>query len=180
MTEDLAVKFNALQSALFKDMEEALRRRELASIATLLKQGAHVNQTDYGRNTPLIVAAIKGDVALARLAISRNADLERANQNGDTALMLAVMNRQADVVRALIDAGADIHKVNTAYIYGRRTAINYAEERGHEEILQMLNEAVGNSKRAATAKTQHDIVVIKQRAMKEMARRRKVEIGPAP
>ncbi len=106
MSQNLSGKFN-----LAAEMDEALYNRDLTALADLIQRGADVNQTDNNDNTPLILAAIKGDTALAQLLIDRHADLERINwKGGHNALMLAAFNEPAPVVRLLIDAGADLDR----------------------------------------------------------------------
>ena len=159
--KDLSAEFNAVR---------LVECRDPAVIASLLEQGADINQPDDHNRTLLILAAIEGDLALAQFLIGKGADLEKRSVGGFTALMLAVMNERTDVVRLLIDAGADLYKSDEDYHGLYSNALHCAEERGFKEIAQMLREvpAVRSSHRTAVKeKTRHEAVVLKQRTLKE-------------
>jgi ankyrin repeat protein len=51
-----------------------------------------------------------------------------------TALMLAAEEGHTETVRKLLRRGADVKRVDT----GRHTAVNYAREGGHKDIVALL------------------------------------------
>ncbi len=172
----------AAQSSLSNEMDRALSERalnggDLRAIPALLERGADVNQTGAFGNTALILAALDGDFALARLLIGKNAALEISNVVGTTALMGAIIKKDKDVLGLLIEAGAGISNGN----------ITYAERMSTREIAQMLREAVETRRRIAAEKAaaereqaRREVVDLKQAALNAQALRRKPKIKASP
>lgn len=176
-----------VQLALFDDMKAALISRDPETIASLVKLGADVNQTDLHGNTALIRAAIGGDTALAQLLIGKDADLERKNMYGNTALLLATVNRRPEIVRLLIIAGVDIDMTDNDHVREYGSPLWWAEKKNFTEIAEMLRDAPGLRRRqqlaqesaaAAKLKAQHDAISLKQEALKDKARQRRPKIQP--
>jgi ankyrin repeat protein/DNA-binding beta-propeller fold protein YncE len=90
--------YNALQLAIDEDLPEI--------VDVLLKAGADVNELQDGR-TPLMIAAEKGRLAIARRLLAHGADLEIRSDFGQTALYRAVFKRNTKLVTLLLDAGAN-------------------------------------------------------------------------
>ena len=62
--------------------------------------------------TPLMVAAINGDVDTIKLLLEESVDIEASSNNGETALMLGASRGHHDVVRILLSSGANIDATN--------------------------------------------------------------------
>jgi uncharacterized protein len=76
----------------------------------LLKAGGNPNTALMSGETPLMVAAQRGNVATVRALLAGGADPNlKENNAGQTALMWALSERQAGVVDELVKRGADIH-----------------------------------------------------------------------
>ncbi len=84
------------------------RERELLEVAELLiRHGAIVNQASgSGRNTPLHMAARRGNVSMASILLSSGANLEARDSKGVTPLGRARNCRQEAMIRFLLAAGA--------------------------------------------------------------------------
>jgi len=180
MTEHLRENFNT--SRLSVRMREALRDRDLAALLALVKQGADVNQADYGDNTALILGVIKGDAALTQLLIDKGADLEKRNTNGHTPLMMAVFNNKPNAVRLLLDAGVDLDKKAEGSMGRNGTALSFAESGKFSVIAQMLREEAETRRARLTEatlkaeKARRDALNAKKLFFKQQAAKRKVAI----
>ncbi len=138
-----------------------------------------INQTDdYGNS--LARAAIRNDLALARMLIGKNADLEIANWAGNTALMLAVANNHPDFVHLLLRAGADIDHRNNMHA----TALDWSKSKQCDDIEQILNAEIfrrrAAEEAAANENARRETVAGKQEALGIKALRHKPKIRMAP
>lgn len=113
-----------------KEMESLLRKdnfgkSDLEKIKELLKQGAIVKLilNDWSRETPLVLAAGKGNPELIRILLENGANVNSLAENESgtpferryNALYIAARSRNIEVVRILIKAGGNINdKVNYA------------------------------------------------------------------
>lgn len=102
------------------------------SVRSLIAAGASVNATDGEGRTPLMLAAEKDSVEIAKLllAAGATASINTQDKMGRTALMYAPQFRDSnsEVARILIAAGADVDAVNhegqtTLMVAAQRTAI---------------------------------------------------------
>ncbi|KAK7011813.1 ankyrin-3 [Biomphalaria glabrata] len=84
-----------------------------AVITHLIKKGADVNGVDsrYGM-TPLMHAAIAGNVYIVRQLLKYNATIDILDDGDYSALMLAAQLKKPLVVSALIQEGADVNMVS--------------------------------------------------------------------
>jgi ankyrin repeat protein len=84
--------------------------RRLSVVKCLLRHGADITAvTDIGQ-TPLMVAAMQGQVAASRLLVARDPScLNMKANDGATALMLACMKGCVECVRVLLDLGAGMN-----------------------------------------------------------------------
>jgi len=98
------------------------------------------------RNLPLISAAINShkSISIIKKLIVTGADVNQKGVVGDwTPLMVAAYRGYTDAVKELLKAGADPSLKNSQdsgwiwYRYGR-TALDYAKEQGHKDIVQIL------------------------------------------
>ena len=107
-----------------------------AVVKLLLKTGkVDVESKDRDGETLLVWAAIRGHEAVVKLLVETGkADVDsRDNRYGQTPLSLAAENGDVAVVKLLLETG----KVD-AKSEGNRTALWYAKENGHKEIVTLL------------------------------------------
>jgi len=125
------------------------RIREMPVVRRHVLPLGSLSWVDFTGETPLIRAALAGDVTVLRLLLQQGADPQITTEGGTTALMAAagvnwVVSQTWDegpealleAVRICFEAGIDINAVNSK---GLR-AIHGAANRGSDAIIQFLAE----------------------------------------
>lgn len=104
---------------------------------------SHANQ----RNLPLLSSAINSNspIAIIKELLVAGANPNKIFISGWTPLMVAAYHGNSEAVKALLAAGADpalTNKNDTGWIWYRngRTARDYAQEQGHLDIVQLLQQ----------------------------------------
>jgi ankyrin repeat protein len=106
----------------------AIRQKNAAVFAALLDAGASAAAGSYDGQTPLHIAARRGDAAMVEILLARGADLHarmggsHPNRDGRTVLMDAVIGKNFDLVKLLIARGADLFAKDAAGL----TALDWA------------------------------------------------------
>jgi len=118
--------------------DEALLRGaesgDVEAVRAMLGEGASPNARDAGGFTPLMLAVIHDQPAIADLLIARGAAVNAKNRAGLTALMLAAINDNTAALRALIARRADMN----ARTKSGWTALTYAAWRGYPDAVRLL------------------------------------------
>lgn len=120
-----------------KDLVNAARRGNTATVGELLARGVDVNAKINNGWSALIYASRDGYTDVVKLLLDRGAEVNTKNANGWTALMAASANGHIEVVKLLLARNPE---VNTKDINGR-TALIYAQEYEFPEIVQLLKES---------------------------------------
>lgn len=121
-------------------LHEGIRSGNEELAASLVENGASVNDKDENSDTPLHIAAWRGIVSTTLLLLQRGADKDSRNRTQETPLLIATRALNAPVVRALMEAGADA----TLCDDGGRTPISWAAHRscfashGKESVAQQI------------------------------------------
>ena len=105
---------------------DAVAHRDLTTVERLLKGGVNVDERGRNEETPLIAAALAGEVAIAELLIAHGADVMARNKGGLTPLHAAAYSGSAEVARLLLDHGAALE--DKANVSGASPLILAAEE----------------------------------------------------
>lgn len=114
---------------------EVASKGDIATVQTLLAQGANVNEKDKDGRTALMWAAFNGHTAIVEVLLAKGAEMNaKDNEYGWTALMVAARNGHTATVEALLTQGADVHAKDK----DGKTALQLAESEGHTHIAQLL------------------------------------------
>lgn len=95
------------------------------------------NVFSLGERTPLMWAAMEGNLEAVRFLIDKKADVNMADVQGTTALMFASGKGYKDIVEYLISKGADINAKDKA----GRNALAHAKKRLKKDIVEILSKA---------------------------------------
>ena len=98
----------------------AVKKRDPAWTAHLIREGADTNHSARNGDTPLIAAVRTGFGEAARWLLQSGAKIDRANKMGETPLIIAVQNRDLALVRLLLANGADPDRADSAAGYSAR------------------------------------------------------------
>ncbi|HJQ69089.1 MAG TPA: ankyrin repeat domain-containing protein [Blastocatellia bacterium] len=108
---------------------------DVTEVEKIINAGANVNEQSYTGITALQTAAGMGKTDIVRLLIRKGADVNQKAQGGFTPLMQAALAGRTEVAEILLEAGADPDAAET--VTGK-TAADWADEKNHKEIVQML------------------------------------------
>ena len=103
----------------------------------LINQGANINTWNHKGYTPLHKAISFYHLTIAELFIKEGAYINAATNNCDTPLHLAVEINCIPIVELLINKGANLTVQNNSCF----TPLHLAKNRGHHEIIKLLEEA---------------------------------------
>ena len=111
-------------------------RGDIATVRSLLSEGADVDGSQGDGMTALHWAAERGDVAMTTLLLEAGADVQPVTRIGDyTPLHLAAKSGQAGTLTALLVAGSDPDVRSTA---GGSTALHFAAGAGDTAAIAAL------------------------------------------
>ncbi len=112
----------------------AARAGRVERVNELLGAGAKVNSRDRNGDSPLNMAAAKGDEALVDALLTAGADVNLGNLAGVTPVMGAAYSANAAVLRKLVNAGAKTEPLDRV----KKNAATYAASSGCVDCLQEL------------------------------------------
>lgn len=92
------------QTALNKQLLNAVGRGNVQQIKQLISNGADINARNAMRYTPLMMAAEDGNQEVCEFLINNGADIYARNREGWTALMWAALVRHKEICKLLIRA----------------------------------------------------------------------------
>ena len=118
--------------------ETALRNAaaagDLATVRSLLAQGANVNAADSSGDTALIDAAEHGHLDVVEALLAAHADVAAHGSSNSTALEEAVFYDHVDIVRALLAHGAPVDEPGVS----GDTALDDAANEGKIDVAKVL------------------------------------------
>ncbi|MCH9693470.1 MAG: ankyrin repeat domain-containing protein [Gammaproteobacteria bacterium] len=71
-------------------------------------QGSSIELQDGDARTPLVNAAIVGNIRVLTWLLDNDADMDSQDRDGCTALHFAVQEKHAEIIEMLLDGGADV------------------------------------------------------------------------
>ncbi len=111
----------------------------------LLDRGAVIDEKDEHGWTPFHKAARNGHVSVVRELLESGADINAQGPKGRTALHTAAFDNKEDIVSLLL--AADETAINVWAKKNRgRTALDLAKEKGHSEVIALLEKPRGTGK----------------------------------
>ena len=120
---------------------KASSQGHLDILKALIAAGADKDKdNDYGE-TPLTRAAMHGHVECMKALLAVKTDVNKADNDGWTPLICASFIGHVEIVKLLLAAGAKKDKITTSGDTYGDTALTLATERGHHEIVQLLQQA---------------------------------------
>jgi len=121
------------------DIIEAVSKGQIATIKTLLDNGANANQKGKDSKPLLLIATEKKDLAMAKLLIQYGANVNQQDNILDSPFLYAGALGYTELVKLYLDHGADF-KIFNRY---NGTALIPACERGHVETVRLLANTKG-------------------------------------
>ncbi|WP_081327449.1 ankyrin repeat domain-containing protein [Paenibacillus polymyxa] len=120
---------------------EAARNGHLQAVQILLNAQANVNAYASNGETALMWAVDGGFKDIVDLLLQHGANPDVQGEFYRTALMSAAKNGFTDIVAALLKAHADPTLQDDSED-GKNTALQYAEQAGHKDIVELLKNAM--------------------------------------
>lgn len=113
----------------------AVSRGEPAEVRQLIEQGRDVNRGNSAGETPLHLAAMRGDMGMAWLLLDGGADFNATDDTlGYTPLQIAALRGHAEICEALIRYGASVDTQTSR----QETALHLAARDGHAGVVAVL------------------------------------------
>jgi ankyrin repeat protein len=98
--------------------------------------------------TPLHYAASGGHADITQLLLDKSAYIDAESPNGTTPLMMAAMYGSPEAVKLLLTEGADRHHKNQLGM----TALDFAKQASRKDAIQLLQEAASSPTTPVTPK----------------------------
>ena len=112
----------------------AARDGHLSTVDILLKRGAKVAHRNFAGDSALMMAVLKGEMAVTKRLLAANAPI---NQSGWTPLMYAAYEGRADMVALLLEKGAEVN----ARAPNQSTPLMLAARNGKMDAVRLLLKA---------------------------------------
>jgi ankyrin repeat protein len=104
-------------------------------------RSANINGRDHIKQTPLHIAALKGNIGIIKILLDKGADIKAKDKYGDTPLHIAVKKGYKDAVKVLLKGGADVNVKNNDH----KKPIDYAYSTNDQEMIEIIRNAKGET-----------------------------------
>jgi ankyrin repeat protein len=101
-----------------------------------------VNRRGVFGNTPLKIAAVRGDLEATRVLLDNGADVNALQEDVCTALHYGASFGHSDVVALLLERGAAVDRIDR---FGK-SALDYAKGSGDAEAVRLIEARIALSK----------------------------------
>ncbi len=121
----------------------AASQGDVEKVKYLIQAGANVNASAPSTSqvpagiTPLMLAAAKDHINVAKILLSEGANPNQTDNGGGTAIIYAVWKGHVDIVELLIEYDAEIN----AKTKDGRTPLKLANNSGDQELVRILEKA---------------------------------------
>jgi ankyrin repeat protein len=116
----------------------AVRDADVASVKSLLANGAKADAANRYGVTPLSLAVETGNVLVMQALIAAGADVNHALPEGETILMTAARTGNVDILQTLLKRDAQIGTRDKFY---GETALHWATAENHADAVKVLLDA---------------------------------------
>lgn len=106
-----------------------------AEIERLVREGADINQRDGFGRTPLMVAAYRRDIAVARVLIELGANVNSLEHQSYDVITIAAVQNDPEMLNLAIESGGNARAITSPY---GGTALIAAAHLGHVEAVEAL------------------------------------------
>jgi len=122
-----------------------VNKNQAIAVAQLPKDGDYDPPRAEGGFTPLLHAAVSGDIDSARLLVAAGADVNQAAGDGATPLIVSIVKHHGDIALFLLEKGADPNVSEPGY-----TALHCASVTGQMDVAKLLLEKGANPNAGVT------------------------------
>lgn len=137
--EIILAEFMTVQDVKMPVVEPVKLTKEILEhpyLEDILESGyCKVNEKDLKMQTPLMNAALYGNLRAAELLIKNGAEVNNQNVYRFTPLLHAIINDNEDVAKLLIDNGADIN-----YVYDNMTMYDFAVMKQQKSLCEYIKD----------------------------------------
>ena len=117
-------------------LRNAMTKKNIKEIDTLIQSGADLNTINDDGGTPLISAIALGNDQLAKKIIQKGADVNKATSAGVTPLLLAISKKHTNIALELLNAGANVD-ASASGITPLRLAIDKQDSKVAEKLIKL-------------------------------------------
>jgi len=126
---------NANEIAAYTGLHAAVVGGSAAEIGRLVRDGADINARDGFGRTPLMVAAYRRDVAVARALIELGANVNALEHQSYDVITIAAVQNDLEMLNLAIASGGNTRALTSPY---GGTALIAAAHLGHAEVVEAL------------------------------------------
>jgi len=132
-TESVVKKGGGMAPAKDEEAPRLVNKNQAIAVAQLAKDGDYDPPRPEGGFTPLLHAAMSGDLESARALVAAGADVNGAAADGATPLIVAIVKHHPEIALMLLDKGADTNVSAPGF-----TALHAASITGQMDVATKL------------------------------------------
>ena len=121
-------------------LQEAVLWKQTDVVQVLIDAGADIYTQNYEGRSPLHDACASGLLDIVKMLVRAGAGVRATNHRGRTCLILAAWCGRTEIVRYLV--GLPEVELNHRDTVKNYTALEYAVEKNHKDVVQVLTDAL--------------------------------------
>jgi len=130
---------------------------QIEVVKLLVSRKATLDKIDNDGWTALFRACLNGHVNIAQFLLDNGADINKTDCEGWTPLMHAAYDGCENSVKLLLERKADVTSKSSADSDGGGTALQFAEERKHDKIVDLIQAAMNAHASQSSSQQQSDV-----------------------